>query len=207
MAQPDFIHVATAGVEPCLLLLHGTGGDEHQLQPIAAAIAPGHATLGLRGRVSENGAPRYFRRLSMLEYDVEDIRLRVDEMADWLLADDRLGGGDLVALGYSNGANFAAAMLLLRPEVLIGAILLRCNLPLEPVKRPEVAGRHVLILNGASDPYSRPGDPERLAELLGDGGAEIQLTNQRAGHELTQADVDAAQAWFGAMPAWRGASI
>lgn len=199
MPDLDFIHIEAAGRLPGLLLLHGTGGDEHQLLPIAGAIAPGHATLGIRGRVSENGAARFFRRRSMLEYDVDDIRLRVGELADWLVATDRVGVGGLVVLGYSNGANLGAAMLLLRPEVVAGAILLRCNLPLEPAERPSLDGRRVLVLNGASDPYSRPGDAERLDERLRNGGAKTELHIAESGHELTKLDIEVAKGWFAAL--------
>lgn len=195
MANPDFIHVEGAGAQPGLLVLHGTGGDERQLLPLAAEIAPGHAVLGVRGKVLENGMPRFFRRTSMFSYDVEDIRVRTDELADWLEADGR-SGGPLVALGYSNGANLAAAMLLLRPEVLAGAILLRANLPLEPKQGPSLAGLPVILINGAGDPYSRPGDAERLVELLEAGGAKVEVHQQPAGHELNRFDVDASARWF-----------
>lgn len=196
MANPDFIHVEAAGALPGLLLLHGTGGDERQLLPLAESIAPGHAALGIRGQVLENGAPRFFRRTSMFSYDVEDIRRRTDELADWLDATGRVGDRALVALGYSNGANLAAAMLLLRPEVLAGAILLRANLPLEPEQKPSLEGMPVILITGAGDPYARPGDAERLVDLLESGGARVEFHEQPSGHELNRVDVDTSARWF-----------
>lgn len=196
MASPDFIHVEKTGALPGLLLLHGTGGDEGQLLPLAEAIAPGHATLGVRGKVLENGMPRFFRRTSMFSYDVEDIRRRTDELADWLGAGGRSGDRALIALGYSNGANLAAAILLLRPEALAGAILLRANLPLETNPGPSLDGLPVLLINGVDDPYSRPGDAERLVELLEGGGARVEVHEQPSGHELTRFDLEASARWF-----------
>jgi predicted esterase len=194
MTGEDFIHVERPGKKPALLLLHGTGADETQLLPLAAEIAPGHGVLGVRGRVLEAGMPRYFRRLSMVEYDVEDLRAQADTLADWLLA--RPDFSPLVALGYSNGGNMGAALLLLRPETLAGAILLRTNLPVEPDPPPRLEGRKVLILNATQDPYARPGDAERLLALLQKAGAEAELQVQPGGHELTAAEVKAARDWF-----------
>jgi predicted esterase len=107
----------------------------------------------------------------------------------------------MVALGYSNGGNMGAALLLLRPETLSGAILMRANLPVEPDSPPRLDGRHVLLLNAAQDPYARPGDAERLVELLRAAGADADLRVQPGGHELTQAEISAARDWF-ARQAW-----
>jgi phospholipase/carboxylesterase len=203
MTGDGVIHVERPGRQPGLLTLHGTGADETQLLPLAAEVAPGHAALGVRGRVLEAGMPRYFRRLSMHEYDIDDLRVQAGDLADWLLA--RPGFQPMVVLGYSNGGNMGAALLLLRPETLAGAILMRANLPVEPDPMPRLDGRHVLLLNAAQDPYARPGDAERLLELLQAAGAEAELHVQPGGHDLTPADVEVARGWFArAYPASAG---
>ena len=194
MTGEDFIHLERPGSQPGLLLLHGTGVDETQLLPLVEEIAPGHAALGVRGRVLEAGMPRYFRRLSMHEYDLEDLRRQAGDLADWLLA--RPGFNPLLAVGFSNGGNMGAALLLLRPETLAGAILMRSNLPVEPDPTPRLDGRKVLLLNAAQDPYARPGDAERLLALLREAGAEAELQVQPGGHDLTPGEVAAAHDWF-----------
>jgi len=199
MTGDDFVHVERPGKEPALLLLHGTGADETQLLPLAEEIAPQQAALGVRGRVLEAGMPRYFRRLSMHEYDLDDLRRQATALADWLLA--RPGFQPLVAVGYSNGGNMGAALLLLRPETLVGAILMRANLPLEPDPMPRLDGRRVLLLNAAQDPYARAGDAERLLALLRQAGAEAELQVEPGGHDLTPGEVAAAHRWF-ARQAW-----
>ena len=108
----------------------------------------------------------------------------------------RPGFQPMVALGYSNGGNMGAALLLLRPETLCGAILMRANLPVEPDPPPRLDGRHVLLLNAAQDPYTRPGDAERLVELLRACGADAELQVQPGGHDLAPAEVEAARDWF-----------
>lgn len=194
MTGADFVHVERAGKQPALLLLHGTGGDETQVLPLAEAIAPGQAALGVRGRVLEAGMPRYFRRLSMHEYDLDDLRRQADALADWLL--ERPGFKPLIALGHSNGGNMGAALLLLRPETLVGGILVHANLPIEPDPVPRLDGRKVLLLRAAQDPYARAGDAERFLALLHDAGAEAELQVRPGGHEMSADEVAAARDWF-----------
>uniref|UniRef100_A0A832I0Q3 Alpha/beta hydrolase n=1 Tax=Eiseniibacteriota bacterium TaxID=2212470 RepID=A0A832I0Q3_UNCEI len=180
-----------------LLLLHGTGGDEHDLVPLGRLLAPGAALLSPRGRVLEHGAPRFFRRLAEGVFDEEDVARRAHELADFVAGAAAAHGFDparVVAAGYSNGANIAAATLLLRPGALAGAVLLRPMVPLVPREAPDLSGVPVLVSAGRLDPYSR--DARRLADLLGGFGARVDLRMRDVGHGLDRGDVDLAREWL-----------
>src|SRR5258705_5567600 len=141
---PDFIHVFEPPAEPggpILLLLHGTGGNEHDLVPLAGTLLPGAGVLSPRGRVLERGMPRFFRRLAEGVFDVADLKLRTQELADFITesaATYKFPTSRLIAVGFSNGANIAGSLLLLRPEVLGGAILFRAMVPLTPDTLPRI---------------------------------------------------------------------
>jgi phospholipase/carboxylesterase len=194
-----FVPAQPAGAtRPPLLLLHGTGGDENDLLPLGEALAPGAALLSPRGKVLENGMPRFFRRLAEGVFDVRDVEARAHELADFVLAArDAYSLGLPIGVGFSNGANIAAAMLLLRPEVLAGAVLLRPMVPLEPAATPDLRGRSVLIGAARNDPVATPAETERLRALLEQAGAKVQVDWANAGHGLTAADVANAKAWLG----------
>jgi phospholipase/carboxylesterase len=184
---------------PTLLLLHGTGGDEDDLVPLGRALAPGWALLSPRGQVLEGGAPRFFRRLAEGVFDVEDLVSRSDQLADFVGEAARTYGLDarrIVALGYSNGANIAAAILLLRPGVLNGAALLRAMVPLEPDRPADLTGTSVLLSSGAHDPLVPAASRERLAELLAGAGASVEVHVEPAGHGLAQGDLEAVRRWL-----------
>jgi len=182
-----------------LLLLHGTGGDENDLLPLGQAVAPGAPLLSVRGKVLEHGMPRFFRRLAEGVFDEEDVRRRADELADFVIeARQRYDLEAPIALGYSNGANIAAAMLLLRPEALAGAILLRAMVPLGAPPKAELAGRPVLIVSGQSDPIIPPSNSQRLATMLASAGADVQHRTLPVGHQLSQADLTLATQWLAA---------
>jgi predicted esterase len=199
-----FVHrfePATAPGAPTLLLLHGTGGDESDLLPLGRMLHPGAALLSPRGRVLERGMPRFFRRLAMGVFDEQDLIARTHELADFVGAaavQYGVDAGNVVAAGFSNGANIAAATLLLRPGALRGAVLLRPMVPLVPPTPPALAGTRVFAASGRFDPTVPAGEPERLAALLQGAGADVTLHWSDAGHELTHGDVTAARAWLGA---------
>jgi len=202
-AVESFIHRFEPGTvsarAPALLLLHGTGGNEDDLLPLGRILAPGAALLSPRGKVLEHGMPRFFRRFAEGVFDVEDLKRRTHELADWVAAATvtySLAGRPLIAAGFSNGANIAASLLLLRPEVLAGAVLLRATLPFEPEVPPALAGRPVFIAAGRADPFARPADVERLAAVLGESGAQVTLRWSNGGHELAPGDVAAARDWM-----------
>jgi predicted esterase len=182
-----------------LLLLHGTGGDESDLLPLGRELAPQANLLSPRGQVLEQGMPRFFRRLAVGIFDEEDLRRRAAQLADFVAAAAAsygLDAGRIFALGYSNGANIAAAVLLLHPAALAGGVLLRPVLPLEPEAPPDLQGKPVLLAAGRHDPYAPHDRVEGLAEWLRRGGAEVDLRWQAAGHELTEADLAAARTWI-----------
>lgn len=181
-----------------LLLLHATGGDERQLVPLGRRLAPEATLLSPRGKVLEDGVTRrFFARRSVLELDIPDLLARTDELADFVgAASDAYGLGRVIALGYSNGANIAASLLLRRPEVLAGAALLRPTLPYEPATPPALDGTDVLIASGSRDPYVEPGKPERLADILSTGGARVTYRASDTGHGLTDADLAATGDWL-----------
>jgi phospholipase/carboxylesterase len=200
MSAPGFIYRFEAGsghgATP-LLLLHGTGGDENDLLALGRAVAPDAALLSPRGKVLENGMPRFFRRLAEGVFDGDDVRRRADELADFVEnARIRHGIAAPVALGYSNGANIAAAILLLRPEVLSGAILLRAMVPLTAAPPVDLAAKPVLIISGAQDPIVAAENAARLADLLRASRAAVELRVLPAGHGLSDPDVTMAQQWL-----------
>jgi predicted esterase/catechol 2,3-dioxygenase-like lactoylglutathione lyase family enzyme len=197
-----FIHQyvpATVTGRPTLLLLHGTGGDESDLLDLGRALAPGAALLSPRGQVLEQGMPRFFRRLAPGVFDEADLRQRTDELAGFVSAASatyEFDAGDVVAVGYSNGANIAASLLLARPGVLRAAVLLRAMTPFTPETLPDLAGTPVLLLAGQTDPLIPAAEAERLAMLLRGAGAAVTLHWQPGGHELTPDDLRVATAWL-----------
>jgi phospholipase/carboxylesterase len=182
---------------PPLLLLHGTGGDEHDLLQLGQAISPGSALLSPRGRVLENGMPRFFRRFAEGVFDEADVRSRADELADFVMgARERYGIGAPTAVGYSNGANIAAALLLTRPEVLAGAVLLRAMVPLSEPPAADLGGKPVLILSGRQDPIVPADNARRLSAMLATAGAKVEHQILPNGHQLSQTDIALATTWL-----------
>ena len=180
-----------------LLLLHGTGGNEDDLLPIGQILSPGAALLSPRGQVLENGMPRFFRRLAEGVFDYDDVRRRAIELAQFIAAaKENYHLASPIAVGYSNGANIAAAVLLLKPEILAGAILFRAMLPLDPAPQPDLAGQPVLITSGLRDPVIPAESANRLAALLSVAGARVKHKTFPVGHELSQMDLSAAQQWL-----------
>ena len=194
-----FIHRFEPGPDVArpLLLLHGTGGDEADLLPLGRMVAPGAPLLSPRGPVLENGMPRFFRRLSEGVFDEADLRRRAHDLADFVAAArQRYRFGEPAALGFSNGANIAAAVLLLRPEALAGAVLLRPMAPFAEPPRVDLAGKAVLILSGAADPIVPAENAGRLAQSLATAGAAVEHRVLPAGHRMSQADVSLAKTWI-----------
>jgi predicted esterase len=184
---------------PPLLLLHGTGGDEHDLIPLARQLSPDSALLSPRGDVMENGHPRFFRRFAEGIFDLADVERRTHALADFVAAAAkhyRFDASRLTALGFSNGANIAASLLLLRPESLAAAVLLRPMVVLTPTTLPPLAGKRILISSGTRDPIVPTDHPTRLADLFRHAGAEVTLHSSVTGHGLAPADFAAAQTFL-----------
>ena len=195
-----FVHRFVPGEAgmPVLLLLHGTGGDESDLLPLGAGLLPGAALLSPRGQVLEHGMPRFFRRLAEGVFDQEDLARRTDDLAGFLRRAREayaLGEAPLVAVGYSNGANIAASLLLKGTGTLDGAVLLRPMVPFEPATPTVLDGIPALLLAGRQDPIAGQ-TPTRLAELLREAGSDVELVWQETGHGLVQADLDIASPWL-----------
>jgi phospholipase/carboxylesterase len=196
----SFIHrikpAAQSGRRP-LLLLHGTGGDEDDLIPFGNMISPGSALLSPRGKVLEGGMPRFFRRLAEGVFDEEDVSRRANELASFITeAREAYGLAAPIAVGFSNGANIAAAILQLRPEALAGAVLIRAMVPLQDPPAVDLTGKPVLILSGASDPIVPADNAKRLAAILNKAGAKVEHRMPPTGHALSKTDVGFATAWM-----------
>jgi phospholipase/carboxylesterase len=200
MSAPVFIHRFEAGTRAQatpLLLLHGTGGNENDLLALGRTVAPDAPLLSPRGKVLEQGMPRFFRRLAEGVFDEDDVRRRANELADFVeKARTHYDIAPPAALGYSNGANIAAAMMLLRPQVLSGAILLRAMAPLSAAPPADLAAKPVLIISGAQDPIALAENAARLGELLRASRAAVEHRVLPAGHGLTNADVTMARQWL-----------
>lgn len=202
ITELGFIHRYQEGVRPdspTLVLLHGTGGNEDDLLPLAASLGNGYGLLSPRGKVLEEGMPRFFRRLREGIFDQQDLSLRTQELAGFLAdAAERYGcnAGKFIGVGFSNGANIAASLLLRRPEVLAGAVLIRAMQPFEVIGTPDLAGKQVLLLNGTRDPIVPREQPELLAATFKRAGAETTLHWEAAGHALTQNDIVVAREWL-----------
>jgi len=198
--QPDFIHEFVPGTSNrTLLLLHGTGGNERDLIPLARELDSRAALLSPRGKVLENGMPRFFRRVAEGVFDLDDLKKRTNELADFVAAAAQHYGfasDKVVAVGYSNGANIAASMLLLRPATLAGAVLFRVMTPLIPDTPPNLSAVRVWIGEGTFDPIVPASEAKQLTELLRSAGADVTIRFFPASHALTSGDVDAAREWL-----------
>lgn len=182
-----------------LLLLHGTGGDEHDLLPLGRLLHPSANLLSPRGKVLENGMPRFFKRLFEGVFDVPDLIAQTQALSEFVSEAADAYGFDPVrvtAAGFSNGANIAAALLLLHPGVLHAAVLLHPTVPLVPETLPDLTGTAVFIGAGRRDPIVPEAETERLAALLRQAGADASLFWQPGGHALTREEADAAAVWL-----------
>ncbi|WP_201002670.1 alpha/beta hydrolase [Paenibacillus glycanilyticus] len=195
-------HIFKQGTNPAapvLVLFHGTGGTEHDLLPLAAAFSPESSVLSIRGNVSENGMARYFRRIAEGVFDLEDLVFRTKELNDFLdQAAEEYGfdRGNLVAVGYSNGANIAGSLLFHYKDSLRGAILHHPMVPIRGLELPNLSGVPVFIGAGENDPICSPEETNELEGLLGGAGAAVDVHWERFGHQLTRSEVAAAAAWY-----------
>lgn len=203
MSTPDlgFIHLfrPPSANAPVLLLLHGTGGNENDLLPLADMLAPDAGVLSPRGNVLERGMPRFFRRLAEGVFDLDDLKRRTVELGDFIRVAAARYGFDqdrVIAVGFSNGANIAASLLLLQPTALGAAALFRAMVPLVPDPLPSLGGTPVLLSSGRHDPIVPAAETERLSTLLKTAGADVTLAWQPAGHELTAADLAQGKEWL-----------
>ena len=185
----DRPHVWRGGAgAPPLLLLHGTGGDEHDLLPLAERLSPTSPVLSPRGEVLEQGMPRFFRRLAEGVFDEDDLRRRTHQLADFVAAaadEHEVAPGSFVAVGFSNGANIASSLLMLRPEVLGGAVLLAAMVPYaDPPEGVDLSAHRVVVSNGRQDPMATPDQTRTLVDQLRELGAEVHELPFAGGHTI-----------------------
>jgi len=207
-----FVHRYLPGEDdsgPTLLMLHGTGGNEEDLVGLGETLAPGAAMLSPRGKVSEYGAPRFFRRVAEGVFDHEDLLFRTHELAEFVEAASVEYGFErskLVVVGYSNGANVAASTILLHPGLLRAAVLFRAMVPFEPDLTPDLSGMPIFLAAGRMDRMIPPDNAQRLADILLEAGADVDLRWRNVGHPLTYEDVSEAKQWLaGLLPRLSGA--
>lgn len=195
-------HIYEAGTKqdgPVLLLLHGTGGNENDLIPLARIVDPNAAILSVKGNIVENGMPRFFRRLAEGVFDEPDLIFRTGELKQFV--DDAavqygFNRNKVIALGYSNGANIAASMLFHYADALQGAMMHHPMVPLRSIELPKLSGVACFIAAGENDPICTPAESNELATLLREAGADVELHWERHGHQLTRTEVEAAKAWY-----------
>ncbi|MDQ3873562.1 MAG: alpha/beta hydrolase [Thermoproteota archaeon] len=204
-AELGFIHhfipsTETGDKAVTLLLLHGTGGNEQDLIPLGQQLCPNAAILSPRGKVLEGGMPRFFRRLAEGVFDIEDLKFRTHELADFVEKASAVYGFELknvISVGYSNGANIASSCLLLRPEVISSAVLFRAMVPLMPEMIPNLASKNIFMSAGDHDPIVPREQAEMLYRMFEKGGANVLLHWQKnAGHQLAYDEISAARDWL-----------
>jgi predicted esterase len=204
MSDLGFVHKfvpSPSGSSLTLLLLHGTGGSETDLLQLGRELSPHAALLSPRGRVLENGMPRFFKRLGEGIFDINDLTEQTHALVRFIKESSKaygFGADRVVAVGYSNGANIAGSALILHPDALAGAVLIRPMVPFMPESMPDLAGKPILILAGTGDSLVRKDETERLASLLGRAGADVTLHWADANHAITSAEVAVAKEWLAA---------
>lgn len=195
-------HIFQKGMDqskPTLLLLHGTGGTEQDLLPIAETIDPEANVLSVRGDVLENGMPRFFKRLAEGVFDEEDLVFRTKELNEFLdeaAEKYEFTRRNILAIGYSNGANIAASLLFHYKDALKGAILHHPMVPRRSIELPSLKGKDIFIVAGTNDPICSPKESEDLKSLLENAQAKVQIHWENQGHQLTMAEVDVAKKWY-----------
>lgn len=204
MTSPFTFRFVPGTAPRTLLLLHGTGGNEDDLLPVGRALAPAANLLSPRGRVMEGPMPRFFRRLAEGVFDQQDLAVRTDELAEFVRHQTKARNLDpegMVAVGFSNGANIAASLLLRHPGLIRQAVLWRAMVPFEPAEPVVLSGTRVRLGEGRYDPIVPASNAERLAAMLQRAGAEVTLDWREAGHQLQAGEIDAARAWLHEEPA------
>ncbi|QRN49281.1 alpha/beta hydrolase [Macrococcoides bohemicum] len=193
-------HIVNKGSnDTTLLLLHGTGGNEQDMLPLSGLIDNDANVLSVRGNVSEHGMPRFFRRIAEGIFDEEDLVKRTHELNDFITTaaqENNLNRKNVVAVGYSNGANIAASLMYHDKDALHAAILFHPMVPLRNIELPDLSGKKVFIGAGVNDPISPRQETEELAQALTAVGAEVEIFWHQSGHSLTQEEVQHAAEWY-----------
>ena len=200
----QFIPASTRPDQVTLLLLHGTGGNEQDLIPLGQELYPRAAILSPRGKVLESGMPRFFRRLAEGVFDIEDLKFRTHELADFVRKASKVYKFDLryiISIGYSNGANIASSLLLIHPEIITSVVLFRAMVPFIPEKVPNLSGKNIFIGAGQYDPIVPRKQTETLFGFFEKAGANVVLHfEENSGHELGYDEISAAKDWLSNLP-------
>ena len=200
----QFIPASTRPDQVTLLLLHGTGGNEQDLIPLGQELYPRAAILSPRGKVLESGMPRFFRRLAEGVFDIEDLKFRTHELADFVRKASKVYKFDLryiISIGYSNGANIASSLLLIHPEIMTSAVLFRAMVPFIPEKVPNLTGKNIFIGAGQYDPIVPRKQTKTLFGFFEKAGANVVLHfEENSGHELGYDEISAAKDWLSNIP-------
>ncbi len=194
-----FIASGNSAESSTMLLLHGTGGNEDDLIPLGQDLDPNANIMSLRGKILENDMPRFFKRLSEGVFDLEDLKFRTKELAEFVEkvpSAYNIDANRIIAVGYSNGANIAASLILLYPQILNGAILFRPVLPIEPETLPDLSKKSVLIMAGLLDVTAPIYQPKKLSNLLEEAGADVTMHWQETGHALAGEEIEIAKGWL-----------
>ncbi len=187
-------HLAAMQGQPLLFVFHGTGGDENQFFDFGRQLLPDAGIISPRGNVSEHGALRFFRRTGEGVYDMEDLAVRTDAMADFIRARKiETRPSKVIGLGYSNGANILGSVMLKYPGLFNEAVLMHPLIPWQPDAQPGLAGKRVLITAGQRDPICPPSSTQDFADYLIGQGVETELAWHPGGHEIQQSEIAAIQ--------------
>ncbi|MEP7239671.1 MAG: alpha/beta hydrolase [Devosia sp.] len=198
MADYHFAEAAAPAGSPLLVLLHGTGGDENDLIALGREVMPGAHLIAPRGDVSEGGSLRFFKRLGMGVFDMDDLARATDKLGAFVAAQAaRLKPASVYALGYSNGANILASLLFADPGRIERAVLMHPLIPFDPPPQPGLAGRKVLITAGRIDPMAEVATTERLGAYFERQGAQVDLAWHDGGHEMRPTELAATKAFLG----------
>ncbi|KPB06529.1 alpha/beta hydrolase [Bacillus sp. CHD6a] len=192
-------HIFKKGSKRVLLLLHGTGGTEQDLLPLADMIDPQASVLSVRGNVSENGMPRFFRRLSEGVFDEEDLIFRTKELHDFIdeaAAKYEFDRSNVIAVGYSNGANIAGSLLFHYKNTLKAAVLYHPMVPRRGVELPNLSETPVFIGAGKNDPICPAAETDELSKMLKNAGSKVEVHWEYQGHQLTHSEVQASKKWY-----------
>lgn len=185
--------------KPTFLLLHGTGGTETDLLPVAGMIDQAASVLAVRGNVSGNGMARFFRRLAEGIFDEKDLILRTNELKEFIdmaAKDHAFDRNNVIAIGYSNGANIAGSLLFHYQHALRGAILFHPMVPRRGIELPNLTATPVFIGAGKNDPICKPGETKELIKMLEGAGADVEVHWENDGHQLTRSEIEQAAIWY-----------
>lgn len=193
------IYIENDKTQPVFLLLHGTGGTEEDLIPLARTINPQASILSVRGNVSENGMNRFFRRLAMGVFDEEDLESRTKELYQFVneaAVEYEFDRKNVVALGYSNGANIAASMLYFFNDAYRAALLLHPMVPFHNRDMVELNQLPIFIGAGTNDPICPPDETHGLTNKIEAKNGNVTTFWGNAGHSLTKDEVEHALSWY-----------